>query len=138
MTLETSRGTIPEFDVLAVGNALVDVLAHAPDDFLGDHGMVKGSMTLIDADRALDLHRSIGTSVEMSGGSAANTMCGIASFGGRAAYIWVGMGCISMVLMLAASYLPYIVPFDVTLSAAAAPAARARLSWWLVKCRNRV
>jgi len=75
------------YDVVGVGNSLVDVISHAEDEFIERQGMVKGSMTLIDADRALDLHRSIGTSVEMSGGSAANTMCGIASFGGRAAYI---------------------------------------------------
>lgn len=53
-----------------------------------------------------------------------------AKHGGRAAYIWVGMGCISMVLMLAASYLPYIVPFDVTLSAAAAPSASQSFMFW--------
>jgi sugar/nucleoside kinase (ribokinase family) len=77
----------PRYDVVGIGNALVDVVAHAPDTFLATHELVKGSMQLIDADRALHLHGALGTPVEMSGGSAANTMCGVASFGGRAAYI---------------------------------------------------
>jgi sugar/nucleoside kinase (ribokinase family) len=75
------------FDVVGIGNALVDVIAHADDRFLVEHELVKGSMTLIDTDRAVQLYRALGTAVEMSGGSAANTMCGVASFGGRAAYI---------------------------------------------------
>jgi sugar/nucleoside kinase (ribokinase family) len=75
------------FDVVGIGNALVDVIAHAGDEFLERHALVKGSMELIDTDRAVELYRALGTAVEMSGGSAANTMCGVASFGGRAAYI---------------------------------------------------
>jgi sugar/nucleoside kinase (ribokinase family) len=75
------------YDVVGIGNALVDVIAHAPDDFLDHHGLTKGWMDLIDTDRAVQLYRALGSAVEMSGGSAANTMCGIASFGGRAAYI---------------------------------------------------
>ena len=77
----------PRYDVVGIGNALVDVIAHAPDGFLDHHELVKGSMQLIDADRALHLYGALGTAVEMSGGSAANTMCGLASLGGRAAYI---------------------------------------------------
>jgi sugar/nucleoside kinase (ribokinase family) len=77
----------PEYDVVGVGNALVDVISHADDEFIADHELVKGSMTLVDTDRALHLYRALGTAVEMSGGSAANTMTGVASFGGRAAYI---------------------------------------------------
>lgn len=77
----------PRYDVVGVGNALVDVISHADDHFIQHHELVKGSMTLIDTDRALHLYRALGSAVEMSGGSAANTMCGIASFGGRAAYI---------------------------------------------------
>lgn len=77
----------PRFDVVGIGNALVDVIAHAGDAFLEEHGLVKGAMELIDTDRAVQLYRALGTAVEMSGGSAANTMCGIASLGGRAAYI---------------------------------------------------
>ena len=77
----------PEYDVVGVGNALVDVIAHADDGFIHQHELVKGSMTLVDTDRALYLYRALGTAVEMSGGSAANTMCGVASLGGRAAYL---------------------------------------------------
>ncbi len=77
----------PEYDVVGVGNALVDVIAHADDHFIEHHELVKGSMTLVDTDRALYLYRALGTAVEMSGGSAANTMCGVASLGGRAAYL---------------------------------------------------
>jgi sugar/nucleoside kinase (ribokinase family) len=75
------------FDVVGIGNALVDVIAHAPDAFLVEHGLVKGWMDLIDTDRAVELYQALGSAVEMSGGSAANTMCGVASLGGRAAYI---------------------------------------------------
>ncbi|CAB4706372.1 MAG: adenosine kinase [Actinobacteria bacterium] len=75
------------YDVVGVGNSLVDVIAHAEDHFIESEGLVKGSMALIESDRAVSLYRSMGTAVEMSGGSAANTMCGVASFGGRAAYI---------------------------------------------------
>jgi sugar/nucleoside kinase (ribokinase family) len=77
----------PRYDVVGIGNALVDVIAHATDAFLVEHGLVKGSMALIDAARAHHLYGALGAAVEMSGGSAANTMCGIASLGGRAAYI---------------------------------------------------
>ena len=76
-----------EFDVVGIGNALVDVIAHANDAFIRGESLVKGSMTLIEADRAVSLYRALGQAVEMSGGSAANTMCGVASFGGRAAFI---------------------------------------------------
>lgn len=78
---------LARFDVVGIGNALVDVIAHAADEFLDQEALVKGSMTLIDTDRAVQLHRAIGPAVEMSGGSAANTVCGVASFGGRAAYV---------------------------------------------------
>jgi sugar/nucleoside kinase (ribokinase family) len=75
------------YQVVGIGNALVDVIAQAGDGFLDTHGLVKGSMALIDTERAVELYGALGGAVEMSGGSAANTMCGIASFGGRAAYI---------------------------------------------------
>jgi sugar/nucleoside kinase (ribokinase family) len=75
------------FDVVGIGNALVDVIAHAPDAFVDEHDLVKGAMDLVDTERALQLYQALGSAVEMSGGSAANTMCGVASFGGRAAYI---------------------------------------------------
>ena len=81
-------GSVPaRYDVVGIGNALVDVIAQAPDHFLDDHDLVKGSMDLIETERAEQLYGALGGAVEMSGGSAANTMCGVASFGGSAAYV---------------------------------------------------
>ncbi|HEY9558003.1 MAG TPA: adenosine kinase [Acidimicrobiales bacterium] len=74
-------------DVVGIGNALVDVLSHEDDDFIAAHELVKGAMTLIETERAEELYASMGECLEMSGGSAANTISGIASFGGTAAYI---------------------------------------------------
>ena len=74
-------------DVIAVGNALVDVIATRDDDFVASMQMEKGSMMLIDGDRALQLYSALDGAVQMSGGSAANTIAGIASFGGKAAFI---------------------------------------------------
>ena len=74
-------------DVVGLGNAIVDVIAHAEDSFLAAEGMAKGGMTLIEAERAESLYARMGPAVEMSGGSAANTMAGIASLGGGAAFI---------------------------------------------------
>ena len=74
-------------DVVGIGNALVDVLSHEADEFVARHGLTKGSMTLIDTDRAHELYESMGPGIEVSGGSAANTIAGVASFGGRAAYL---------------------------------------------------
>ena len=76
-----------KFDVLAVGNAIVDVLAPTTDAFLNEHGIAKGAMTLVDGFRAEMLGRSMQGAVEASGGSAANTAVGIASLGGKAAFI---------------------------------------------------
>jgi sugar/nucleoside kinase (ribokinase family) len=75
------------YDVVGIGNALVDVITHLDDDFLRSEGLVKGSMTLIETERAVSLHAAIGSGIEMSGGSAANTMTGVASFGGTACYV---------------------------------------------------
>ncbi|MCB1451543.1 MAG: adenosine kinase, partial [Nitratireductor sp.] len=74
------------FDVLTIGNAIVDIIAHAEDDFLVREHIVKGAMNLIDAERAEHLYSVMGPAVETSGGSAGNTAAGIASLGGRAAY----------------------------------------------------
>jgi sugar/nucleoside kinase (ribokinase family) len=74
-------------DVLGVGNAIVDVLAEADDAFLVAEGIAKGGMTLIDTARATALYSRMSPAIEMSGGSAANTMAGIASLGGKCAYI---------------------------------------------------
>src|SRR6266851_1887955 len=74
-------------DVVGIGNAIVDVLVQADDAFLTTHGLAKGTMTLIDAARADALYAAMGPGVEASGGSAGNTMAGIASLGGSGAYI---------------------------------------------------
>ena len=74
-------------DVVAIGNAIVDVLAHADDDFLDRHGMTKGSMQLIDEDVAQQLYADMGPAVEISGGAAANTAAGLASLGARAGFV---------------------------------------------------
>ena len=74
-------------DVLGIGNAIVDVLAKADDAFLAEHDLAKGAMTLIDDRRAESLYDAMGPGTERSGGSAANTMVGLASLGGRAAFI---------------------------------------------------
>jgi sugar/nucleoside kinase (ribokinase family) len=76
-----------DIDVVGIGNALVDVLSHASDDFLGGQGLVKGTMLLIDEARADALYAAMGPGIEMSGGSAANTIVGVASLGGRASYV---------------------------------------------------
>jgi len=76
-----------KYDVLGLGNAIVDVLARAEDDFLARQGMQKGGMMLIDEPRAESIYRAMGPAVEISGGSAANTIVGVASFGGRAAFV---------------------------------------------------
>jgi sugar/nucleoside kinase (ribokinase family) len=74
-------------DVTGIGNAIVDVLAKASDESLASLGLHKGTMALVDRERADVLYGGMGQGVEMSGGSAANSMAGIASLGGRAAYI---------------------------------------------------
>jgi sugar/nucleoside kinase (ribokinase family) len=74
-------------DVVGIGNAIVDVLSHADDDFLVHHGLNKGAMTLIDSARADALYGVMGGAIEASGGSAANTIAGIGSLGGSGAFI---------------------------------------------------
>ena len=76
-----------KYDVLGIGNAIFDVLVQTDEGFLAAHGMTKGGMALIDEARALSIYRDMGPATEMSGGSAANTIVGIASLGGRAAYV---------------------------------------------------
>jgi len=73
-------------DVLTIGNAIVDVIAKVDDAFVQKNGLVKGSMNLIDEERAEALYASMGPAIEISGGSAGNTAAGVASFGGKAAY----------------------------------------------------
>jgi sugar/nucleoside kinase (ribokinase family) len=77
----------PKYDVLTIGNAIVDVLAPAEEDFLLREGLVKGSMRLIDGAEADRLYSHMGPAQLISGGCAGNTAAGVASFGGRAAFI---------------------------------------------------
>ena len=79
--------TAPRYDVLGIGNAIVDVIARAEDDFLVAQGMHKGAMALIDEERAQAIYAAMGPATESSGGSAANTIVGVASFGARAAFV---------------------------------------------------
>ena len=74
-------------DVVGIGNAIVDVLVQADDSFLADHGLTKGTMALVDEHQADRLYASVGPGLETSGGSAANTLAGIAQLGGRAGFI---------------------------------------------------
>jgi adenosine kinase len=79
--------TLIRHDVLGLGNAIVDVIARTDDDFLLKHAMRKGSMSLIDERRAGQIYDAMGPAMEISGGSAANTVVGVAGFGARAAFI---------------------------------------------------
>jgi sugar/nucleoside kinase (ribokinase family) len=75
-----------QFDVLCIGNAIVDIIARCDEAFIADNGIIKGAMNLIDAERAELLYSRMGPAIEASGGSAGNTAAGVASFGGRAAF----------------------------------------------------
>jgi sugar/nucleoside kinase (ribokinase family) len=79
--------TAPRYDVVGIGNAIVDVIARCDDAFLAARNLQKGSMQLIGTDTVLELYGAIGPAVEISGGSAANTIVGVASLGGKAAFI---------------------------------------------------
>src|SRR5690242_15185146 len=79
--------TRASIDVVGIGNAIVDVIAHADDGFLARHGLAKGAMTLIDEAQAQALYGQMGSGIESSGGSAGNTMAGLASLGGKGAYV---------------------------------------------------
>jgi sugar/nucleoside kinase (ribokinase family) len=79
--------TSAKYDVLGIGNAIFDVLVQTDEGFLAAHGMTKGGMALIDEARALSIYGDMGPATEMSGGSAANTIVGVASLGARAAYV---------------------------------------------------
>lgn len=80
-----------KFDVVAIGNAILDVISHADNGFLARqekiYGMKRGAMSLIDEHRAVTLYAEMGQAVESSGGSSANTIAGFGSFGGRGAFI---------------------------------------------------
>ncbi len=78
----------PKFDIVAIGNAIVDVLAQADDAFIAEEGMAKGTMQLLfSTEEAEALYAKMGAGREISGGSAANTVAGIAALGGRAGFI---------------------------------------------------
>src|SRR4030081_2459188 len=79
--------TSAKYDVLGIGNAIFDVLVQTDESFLSRHGMTKGGMALIDEARALSIYGDMGPAIEMSGGSAANTIVGVANLGARAAYV---------------------------------------------------
>jgi sugar/nucleoside kinase (ribokinase family) len=86
--MQTEASTAaPELDVVGVGNAIVDVIARGDDDFLVAHELVKGSMVLVDGERSAALYAAMGPGVEVSGGSAANTLAGLASLGGTGGFI---------------------------------------------------
>ena len=71
-----------EHDVVGIGNAIVDVITQIDDAFIREHALTKGTMAIIDAAAAEELYRKTGSTIELSGGSAANTMAGIAGLGG--------------------------------------------------------
>ncbi len=77
----------PRYDVIAVGNAIVDVMAPCEDALIESLGLVRGGMMLIDTDQARDLYAAMGPAREISGGSAANTLAGLAALGARCAFI---------------------------------------------------
>jgi sugar/nucleoside kinase (ribokinase family) len=77
----------PSIDVIAIGNAIVDVLAPCPDELIDRLGLARGAMTLIDTARARELYDAMGPALEISGGSAANTLAGLAALGARCAFI---------------------------------------------------
>ncbi|HEV7636381.1 MAG TPA: adenosine kinase [Bradyrhizobium sp.] len=79
--------TAAKYDVLGIGNAIFDVLVKTDEHFLAAHGLTKGGMALIDEARAASIYQDMGPAVEMSGGSAANTIVGVANLGARAAYV---------------------------------------------------
>ncbi len=77
----------PRYDVLAIGNAIVDVMAPCEDDLIEELGMARGGMTLVDTDRARELYDAMGPAREVSGGSAANTLAGLSAIGLQCAFI---------------------------------------------------
>ena len=79
--------TAAQYDVVGIGNAIVDILAYTDDGFLTREQLPKGGMTLIDAERVGQIYKAMGAATECSGGSAANTLAGFASLGGKAAFI---------------------------------------------------
>ncbi|QZD90861.1 adenosine kinase [Qipengyuania aurantiaca] len=79
--------TDPRYDVVAIGNAIVDVMAPCSDDLIEELGLAKGGMTLVDTERARELYDAMGRATEISGGSAANTLAGMAALGAQCAFV---------------------------------------------------
>jgi len=79
--------TQPSYDVIAIGNAIVDVMAPCADELVAELGMVRGGMALVDAERATELYAAMGPAREISGGSAANTLAGLSALGARCAFV---------------------------------------------------
>ena len=77
----------PRYDVIAIGNAIVDVMAPCEDDLIEELGLAKGGMTLVDTPRAKELYDAMGRATEISGGSAANTLAGMSSLGAQCAFV---------------------------------------------------
>lgn len=77
----------PSIDVIAIGNAIIDVIARCDEDTIGELGLSRGGMMLIDADRATQLYAAMGPGLEVSGGSAANTLAGLAALGAKCAFV---------------------------------------------------
>jgi sugar/nucleoside kinase (ribokinase family) len=111
-------------DVLTIGNAIVDVIAKVDEAFVQKEELVKGSMNLIDEDRAEHLYEVMGPAIEISGGSAGNTAAGVASFGGKAAYFGKVRMEKSIVMTCAQQVLHLIRPLRHQ-----APPPHAHLSW---------
>jgi sugar/nucleoside kinase (ribokinase family) len=85
--MQTVSTDTAEFDVLGLGNAIVDIVAYADDALVEELALARGAMTLVDWERMEFLYRRLGPAREVSGGSCANTMAAVAAMGGRAAYI---------------------------------------------------
>jgi len=79
--------TDPRYDVVAIGNAIVDVMAPCQDDLIDELNLAKGGMTLVDTERAKELYEAMGRATEISGGSAANTLAGMAALGAQCAFV---------------------------------------------------
>ena len=83
----TDTATPTQYDVIAIGNAIVDVMAPCEDALIGELGLNKGGMTLVDTARADELYQAMGPAKEISGGSAANTLAGMAALGAKCAFV---------------------------------------------------
>ena len=83
----TDTAAPAQYDVIAIGNAIVDVMAPCEDALIGELGLNKGGMTLVDTERADALYQAMGPAKEISGGSAANTLAGMAALGAKCAFV---------------------------------------------------